>query len=99
MVSGVNDAGIVAGQDVNLWIVLEIDETDPDWNWVCDQDAGTILEFFGSWAFGTDEWDASAQELANTHQSITYFDDQWANMNVAWIPPTVYYEYISILDN
>ncbi|MGB1031548.1 MAG: T9SS type A sorting domain-containing protein [Flavobacteriales bacterium] len=99
LVSGVNDAGIVAGQDVNLWIIIEIDEDDPQWSWICNQDEGSVLEFFGSWAFGTDEWDPSAQELADTHQSITYFDDQWANMSVEWITSETYLGYIAILDN
>jgi len=96
-VSGVNSAGIVAGQDVNLWIVLDIDDTNDEWNWLCNSDEGSIWETFGQFSFGTDEWDNDAGQLADTHQDITNFYDGY--MTVTLIGNAEYQEYIDILES
>jgi len=97
LVSGVNSAGIVAGQDVNLWIILELDSDDPEWNWLCNADEGSMFEFFGQFSFGTDEWDNENSDLANSHQSITSFWDSY--MSVTLIGEDTYQSYVDILTN
>ncbi len=94
-ISNVNSAGIVAGQDVKLWII--IDSLDSQWSWVCGSDEGTVMEIFGQLSFGTDEWDNDGQELADTHQDITSFSAAW--INVYFITPEEYQEHIDILEN
>lgn len=96
-VSGVNSAGIVAGQDVNLWIILEMDSSDPQWSWLCNADEGSMWEFFGQFSFGTDEWDDDNGVLANSHQSITNFSDSY--LGFFYITPEIYDEHVEILNN
>ena len=95
-VSNVNSAGIVAGQDVNLWIIMDIPD-ESEWSWVCGSDEGTVMEVFGQFSFGTDEWDNDAQGLADTHQDISSFWEGW--MNIFFITPEVFQEHIDILEN
>jgi len=96
-VSGVNDAGIVSGQDVNLWIILDMDLSGTEYEWLCDSDPGSILEFFGQFSFGTDEWDDEGESLANSHQDITNFWDTYLGVNL--IDHDTYLSYITILEN
>jgi hypothetical protein len=95
-VSNVNASGIVTGQDVKLWIIMDI-TADSEWSWVCGSDESTMMEIFGQFSFGTDEFDNEAQELADTHQDISNFYSAW--MYVFFITPEEYQEYIESLEN
>lgn len=87
-VSNVNASGLFAGQDV----YMVIRGVDTNGNCVGQNSWPEVLS---QSAFGTDEWDDANQELADSHQSITYFFDlPWENFTQEMVD----YTYFESLD-
>ena len=75
-VSDVNDAGLIAGQSVYLWIHIDMSDIiswgESEFS-PCDE-TQTLMDYASQGAIGTDEWDNDANDLSDDHQSIAYFN-------------------------
>lgn len=76
----VNEQGLVAGQEVILWIKLS--STSDSWWWEefgldCSEEEGirSFLEYQNV-SFGTDMWDPISEELSDHHLSISLLIDE-----------------------
>jgi len=91
----VNSSGIVAGQGVDLVIRGHYEHQD------CEYDMVLILygeiSILDGGGFGTDEWSDAQDELALSHNDITYFDDvvEFEDIEYNNVTP----DYFEFLDN
>ncbi|MFM9985794.1 MAG: T9SS type A sorting domain-containing protein [Flavobacteriales bacterium] len=92
-VSLVNSSGIVAGQDVDLVIRGHYEHAD------CKDDLFYILiqkqPILTGGGFGTDEWSNANNDLALSHNDITYFDDilEWDDVDYVFVD-SYYFDFL-----
>lgn len=97
-ISHVNEAGLVADQEVILWIKLS--STSDSWLWeefeaLCT-DEEVIKDFFENFgtSIGTDMWNPEVDELSNDHLSISKLVDE----NNGWLHIVDYVGAIEQMD-
>jgi len=87
-ISSVTASGIEPGIFVDL--VIRFSWTSETWS--CT-DIGSLQEILSGGGISTDEWDPTNGTLADSHQSISFFN--WDNMTFQFTPPG----YFETLDN